>query len=245
MPTSVSVAGFRSRRRAQRQRRQLARAIDAQQRQPVVLVLGDALGIAEPGGDDHLAALRELAVGDDMALRAHHQPVAVFDRFRQRRERRAALGERREGARHRHHHRRDDAFHHLIEQHGEAAHLAVAHLRAHGKFLQALHAADEEIVVVQHAVFDLARRRLLLLLLEQRGSLRSGSLMRKVSTCTSPCADDQRVPCAASRACGTILVGRPMRMPVAGSTTTLQPNSCSCAWRRRAASARSAASARR
>ena len=52
--------------------------------------------------------------------------------------------------------------------------------------------------------------------------------MRKVSTCTSPWADDQRVPRAASRACGTILVGRPMRMPVAGSTTTLQPNSCSC-----------------
>ena len=60
-------------------------------------------------------------------------------------------------------------------------------------------------------------------------SVSPGLVMRKVSTCTSPCADDQRVPRAASRACGTSLVGRPMRMPVAGSTTTLQPNSSSCA----------------
>ena len=33
------------------------------------------------------------------------------------------------------------------------------------------------------------------------------------------------MPRAASRACGTSLLGRPMRMPVAGSTTTFQPNS--------------------
>ena len=77
-------------------------------------------------------------------------------------------------------------------------------------------------------------------LLEQRGKGEPGSLMRKVSTCTSPCADDQRVPCAASRACGTSLVGRPMRMPVAGSTTTLQPNSSSCALAAAIRSARSA-----
>ena len=57
MPTSVDVARF-GRVARQRQRRKLARAVDAQQREPVVLVLGDALGIAEPGGDDHLAALR-------------------------------------------------------------------------------------------------------------------------------------------------------------------------------------------
>ena len=63
--------------------------------------------------------------------------------------------------------------------------------------------------------------------------------MRKVSTCTSPCAEDQRVPCAASRACGTSLVGRPMRTPVAGSTTTLQPNSSSCALAAATSSARS------
>ena len=62
--------------------------------------------------------------------------------------------------------------------------------------------------------------------LEQRRKV-GLSLTRKVSTCTSPCGEDQRVPCAASRAFGTSLLGRPMRMPVAGSTTTLQPNSCS------------------
>ena len=47
------------------------------------------------------------------------------------------------------------------------------------------------------------------------------------------------MPCAASRACGTILVGRPMRMPVAGSTTTLQPYSASCALAAATRSARS------
>ena len=59
------------------------------------------------------------------------------------------------------------------------------------------------------------------------------SLMRKVSTCISPCADDQRVPRAASRACGMSLGGKPMRAPVAGSATTLQPNSSSCSLCRR------------
>ena len=70
-------------------------------------------------------------------------------------------------------------------------------------------------------------------------SLSSGSLMRKVSTCTSPWAEDQRVPRAASRACGTSLLGRPMRMPVAGSTTTLQPNSSSCSLAAASSAARS------
>ena len=110
----------------QRQRRNLARPVDAQQREAVVLVLGHAVGIAQPGSDDHLAAFGEFRVGDDVALRAHHQAVAVFHRLRQRGKGGAVLGERREGARHRHHHRRDDAFHGLVVEHGEAAHLAVA-----------------------------------------------------------------------------------------------------------------------
>ena len=71
-------------------------------------------------------------------------------------------------------------------------------------------------------------------------SVSLGSLMRKVSTCTSSWAEDQRVPRAASRACGTSLVGRPMRMPVAGSTTTFQPNSSSCTLAAATSSARSA-----
>ena len=160
----------------QRQRRRLARPIDAQQREPVVLVVGDAVGVAQPGSDDHLAAFGEFQVGDDVALRAHHQSVAVFHRPRQRGIGRAALGKWRERTRHRHHHRRDDRFHHLVVQHGEAAHLAIAQLGAHGKQLQALHAADEEIVVVQHAGFDPARGRFLLLLLEQRGERELGIL---------------------------------------------------------------------
>ena len=47
------------------------------------------------------------------------------------------------------------------------------------------------------------------------------------------------MPCAASRTCGTSLVGRPMRTPVAGSTTTLQPYSASCALAAATRSARS------
>ena len=70
-------------------------------------------------------------------------------------------------------------------------------------------------------------------------SVRPASLMRKVSTFTSPCADDQRVPCAVSRALGSILLGKPMRMPVAGSTTTFQPYSASCALAAAIRSARS------
>src|SRR5579884_1192262 len=54
--------------------------------------------------------------------------------------------------------------------------------------------------------------------------------MRKVSTRNSSCADDQRVPRGASLARGRSLLGRPRRMPVAGSVTRRQPNSFSC-WR--------------
>ena len=109
-----------------------------------------------------------------MAARTHDEPVAVFDRFRHRSERRAAFGKRRERARHRHRHRRDDGFHHLVKEHREAAHFAVAKLGAHGKLLQSLHAADEEIIVAQRAGFDFARGGLFLLLLEERRQLEIG-----------------------------------------------------------------------
>ena len=63
-----------------RQRRgvRLPRRIDAQQRESPV-VLGDTVGMAEPAGDDHLAAVVDLRVGEDVARAAHDDAGAVFD----------------------------------------------------------------------------------------------------------------------------------------------------------------------
>ena len=50
------------------ERLQAARAVDAQQREIMLLVLGDAIGIAEAGDRDREAAIGDLAVGDDRAV---------------------------------------------------------------------------------------------------------------------------------------------------------------------------------
>ena len=61
MPTSVSSCDLPlSARRAPATAAKSCAPVDAQQRQPVVRIVGDAVGVAEAGGDDHLAALREL-----------------------------------------------------------------------------------------------------------------------------------------------------------------------------------------
>src|SRR6202171_5835686 len=52
----------------QAKRLQAARAINAQQREVVVLVLGDAIGIAVAGDRDRQAAVGDLAGGDDGAV---------------------------------------------------------------------------------------------------------------------------------------------------------------------------------
>ena len=67
------------------ERLQSARAVDAQQREIVVLVLGDAIGIAEAADRDREAAVGDLAVGDDRAVLADDDAGAVFDGLARRR----------------------------------------------------------------------------------------------------------------------------------------------------------------
>ena len=72
------------------QRLQSARAIDAQQREIVLLVLGDAVGIAKASDRDREAAVGDLAVGDDRAVVADDDAGAVFDGLARRRPGRCA-----------------------------------------------------------------------------------------------------------------------------------------------------------
>ena len=74
------IAGVLSARRRGR-RLEIALAVNAQQRQRIRAIDRDALGIAEPGDGDDVAALGEPAVGDDMAVGADDQAGAVIDRF--------------------------------------------------------------------------------------------------------------------------------------------------------------------
>ena len=81
MPTSVTSRRLPpSAHRRERQRRQSCARRRRAAAPARCLVVGDAVGVAEPGGDDHLAAFDEPAVGDDVALRAHHEAGAVFHR---------------------------------------------------------------------------------------------------------------------------------------------------------------------
>ena len=51
----------------------------------MVLVLGDAIGIAVAGNRDRQAAIGDLAVGDNGAVVADHDAGAVFDGLARRR----------------------------------------------------------------------------------------------------------------------------------------------------------------
>ena len=67
------------------ERLQAARTVDAQQREVMLLVLGDAIGIAEAGNRDREAAIGDLAVGNDRAVVADDNAGAVFDGLARRR----------------------------------------------------------------------------------------------------------------------------------------------------------------
>ena len=69
-------------------RLQPARAVDAQQREVVLLVLGDAIRIAKACDRDREAAIGDLAVGDDRAVLADDDAGAVFHGLARRRSRR-------------------------------------------------------------------------------------------------------------------------------------------------------------
>ena len=116
------------RRAEQADRRELARAIDAQQRElAAVLSSATRSALPRPGTTITWQPSTACRVGDDVAGRAHHQAGAVFDlaRAARRPRPRPVARERRERARHRHHHRVHGAFHRLVVEDGDAAHLAV------------------------------------------------------------------------------------------------------------------------
>src|SRR5262249_14864019 len=65
----------------ERERRKLARTVDTQKCQTVILIFGHAICIAEPVRDNNLTPGRQFAVGNYVAASAHNQPGPVFDRF--------------------------------------------------------------------------------------------------------------------------------------------------------------------
>ena len=146
-------------------RLQPARAIDAQQREIVLLVLGDAIGIAEACDRDREAAIGDLAVGDDRAVLADDDAGAVFHGLARRWSRHLRRGRKRiERARHRDHDRLHGIFGRLIVEDGEDADLVALEGAAQIEFLHALQAGQHEEVRLDHGVVDLASRLLLLAL---------------------------------------------------------------------------------
>ncbi len=175
MPVSSTVDCRRAGRGVQRL--QPAGTIDAQQYQVVVLVLGDAVGIAESGDRDRQAAVGKLPVGDDRAVVADHDPGAVFDGLARRRTRDLGAGrEWIERARHRDHGRLDGIFGRLIVQDGEDADLIAPERSAQVEFLQALQTRQHEEIRFDHGVVDRASGRFFLLPLGEFGGGGTGLL---------------------------------------------------------------------
>ena len=155
------------RRAEQSDRRKISRTIDAQERELAASVGGNAFGIADARQRDDVATVNEIAVGQHVARRRDEQPGAVFDLAARRVGhacQREARGKRHERARHRRHQRVHGAFHRLVVEDGDAAHLAVAGIAAHDHLLQPLHAGDDERFRLNRAALDTAARQLLLLL---------------------------------------------------------------------------------
>jgi hypothetical protein len=123
------------------ERFQSACAIDAQQREVVLLVLGDAVGIAKARDRDRQAAVGDLAVGNDRAVVTDNDAGAVFHGLARRRPRRLH-GSREciERTRHRDHDRFNRILGSLIVEDGEDTNLVAPKGAAEIKFLQALQA---------------------------------------------------------------------------------------------------------
>src|SRR5438445_273012 len=89
------------------ERLQPARAVDMQQREVVLLVLGETLGTAVAGDRDRETAIGDKAIGDDRTVVADDDSGAVFDRLARRRSGLRSRRKRVERARHRDHDRLD------------------------------------------------------------------------------------------------------------------------------------------
>ena len=138
-------------------RLQPARAINAQQREVVLLVLGDAIRIAKACDRDREAAIGDLAVGHDRAILADDDAGAVFHGLARRRARRLRRRRKRvECARHRDHHGLHGILGRLVVEDGEDADLVALEGAAQVEFLQPLQAGQHEEVGLDHGVIDAA-----------------------------------------------------------------------------------------
>ena len=147
------------------ERFQPARAINAQQREIVLLVLGDAIGVAKTRNRDREAAVGDLAVGNDRAVVTDDEAGAVFHRLARRRPGHLRRRRKRiERARHRDHDRFHGILGRLIVEDGKDADLVALEGAAQIKFLQALQAGQHEEVRLDHGVVDAAPGLLLLAL---------------------------------------------------------------------------------
>ena len=125
----------------ERRRGEIAGAVEAQQREIVGRVGGDAFGMAKARHDDGAAFLGSPTRRQKIAARADHDRRRVFDcapHSRQRRGLGVGKALKRAGGRGRD--CRHDAFGRLIVEDGDAAHFAAACLRADNEILQPLDA---------------------------------------------------------------------------------------------------------
>ena len=139
----------------ERCRQQVLRAVNAQQRDIVGLVGGDAFGMAKTRDRDGLAAVGDLRRRDQMALAGHHDGGAVFDAAPQPGRRCGArIGKALVAIGHGGGDRRHDAFGGSIEQNGDAAQLAAARLDADDEPLQALQSRHDEGIGRERRMLD-------------------------------------------------------------------------------------------
>ena len=129
----------------------------------MLLVLGDAIGIAKARDRDREAAVGDLAVGNDRAVVTDDNAGAVFHGLARRRS--GYLSRRRkriECTRHRDHDRFNGILGRLVVEDGKDANLVALERAAHVEFLQALQARQYEEIGLDDGVIDRAPRLLLL-----------------------------------------------------------------------------------
>ena len=122
-------------------RLELAMAVDAQQREPIVRILRDRFGMTEARQRNDGAAVDHMTRREDVSRRTHHHAGRIFHLepgLRRLQHRRMLARERNEGAPGRADDLRHDAVHSLVVEHREAAHLAVLIFRARRRISSAL-----------------------------------------------------------------------------------------------------------
>lgn len=206
----------------ERRRHKTLRAVEAQEREIVGLVVGDAFGMAEARNGDGLAAVHHLRRRDDIAAPADHDGGAVFDAAPQpRRRRRIRVRKTLIAIGHGGGDRRHDAFGGLIEQNGDAAQLAAQGLDADDEPFQALHSRHDEGIGRERRMLDGAMAHLLFVVEQsrQRAFVHAECLDGDLAVPRCPAAADagrrgfghQRARQAEPRACCRVIDDAPAR----------------------------------